>query len=67
VILRDLENPSQPYSSALGINLSVVNFATLLDGIVIAPNNSVKVKFSNHLQKRIQKIAYVRCQHRETR
>jgi len=52
---RDLENPSHPCSSAVGIDLGVVNFATLSDGMVIAPKNGFKV-LSDKLAKAQRKL-----------
>ena len=72
---RDIENPSHPSSTAVGIDLGVVHFATLSDGMVIKPKNSFKVlseklakaqrklkskvKFSNNWKKQQKQIQKV--------
>jgi len=73
---RDVVPPSHPSSTAVGIDLGIVNFATLSDGMVIAPKNSfkmlsdklaktqrklkAKVKFSNNWKKQQKRIQKVR-------
>jgi putative transposase len=52
---RDVEPPSHPSSTAVGIDLGVVNFASLSDGVVIAPKHSFKV-LSDKLAKAQRKL-----------
>ena len=52
---RDDETPSHPSSTAVGIDLGIVHFATLSDGMVVAPKNSFKV-LSDKLAKAQRKL-----------
>jgi putative transposase len=52
---RDVETPSHPSSTAVGIDLGIVSFATLSDGVVVAPKNSFKV-LSDKLAKAQRKL-----------
>ena len=52
---RDVEPPSHPSSTAVGIDLGVVHFASLSDGVVIAPKHSFKV-LSDKLAKAQRKL-----------
>ena len=52
---RDLENQSHPSSTAVGMDLGVVNFATLSDRMVIPPKNSFKA-LSEKLAKAQRKL-----------
>jgi len=75
---REVEAPVHISKTAVGIDLGVVNFATLSDGVVIAPKNSfrvlaeklakaqrglkAKVKFSNNWQKQKVRIQKIHRQ-----
>jgi len=72
---REVEEVIHESKTAVGIDLGVVNFATLSDGVVIAPKNSfkalsetlakaqrklkTKVKFSNNWKKQKRRIQQV--------
>jgi putative transposase len=80
---REVKQPYHPADTAVGIDMGVVQFATLSDGIVIAPKNSFKqlsqklavaqrrlkhkVKFSANWNKQKQKITKLHSRIAQTR